>query len=87
MAANETALARSVAALRQAIAGWRTGQQGVGLVPTMGAIHAGHLALVHAARGGCERVVASLFVNPKQFAPTEDFASRACRGPLGTLDL
>jgi pantoate--beta-alanine ligase len=41
----------------------------------MGSIHDGHLALVRAARGGCERVVASLFVNPKQFGPSEDFAA------------
>ncbi len=75
MATGDLAVARSVDALRQAVASWRARRERVGLVPTMGAIHAGHLALVHAARGGCERVVASLFVNPKQFAPTEDFAA------------
>ena len=75
MAADEVAVARTVAALREAVASWRVRHERVGLVPTMGAIHAGHLALVHAAHGGCERVVASLFVNPKQFAPTEDFAA------------
>src|SRR5215204_2595614 len=67
--------ARSVAALRQAVAGWRGRGERVGLVPTMGAIHAGHLALAGAARGQCERVVASLFVNPKQFGPAEDFTA------------
>jgi len=75
MATGDIAVARSVDALRQAVASWRARRERVGLVPTMGAIHAGHLALVHAARGGCERVVASLFVNPKQFAPSEDLAA------------
>jgi pantoate--beta-alanine ligase len=68
-------VARSVPALRQAVKTWRAGQQRVGLVPTMGSIHAGHLALAGAARAQCERVVASLFVNPKQFGPSEDFTA------------
>lgn len=75
MVKSEMAVARTVAALRQAVAGWRGGGQRVGLVPTMGAIHRGHLALVAAARAPCDRVVASLFVNPKQFGPAEDFAA------------
>jgi pantoate--beta-alanine ligase len=71
----EPAVARSVTALRQAVAVWRARQERVGLVPTMGAIHDGHLALVRAASGQCDHVVASLFVNPKQFGPAEDFAA------------
>ena len=74
-ATGDIAVARSVDALRRTVASWRGRQQRVGLVPTMGAIHDGHLALVHAARAQSERVVASLFVNPKQFGLSEDFAA------------
>src|SRR5437763_3688893 len=72
MPTRDIAVARTVAALRQAVAGWRGRQERVGLVPTMGALHRGHLALVEAARRDCQRVVGSLFVNPKQFGPRED---------------
>ena len=75
MTTSDMTVARSVAALRQAVRGWRAAGQRIALVPTMGAIHEGHLALVRAARVGCDRVVASLFVNPKQFGPAEDFAA------------
>jgi pantoate--beta-alanine ligase len=75
MAAGDIAVARSVAALRETVAGWRKQQERIALVPTMGALHRGHLALVEAARRRCERVVASLFVNPKQFGPREDFTA------------
>jgi len=68
-------IARTIADLRRHIAAWRKGDERVGLVPTMGALHQGHMALVRAARVECARVVASIFVNPKQFAPTEDLAS------------
>jgi pantoate--beta-alanine ligase len=54
------------------IAVWRESGQRIGLVPTMGALHKGHLALVRAARAECDHVVATIFVNPKQFAPNED---------------
>jgi pantoate--beta-alanine ligase len=67
--------ARTIADLRSHIARWRKADERVGLVPTMGALHRGHLALVEAAHGQCERLVASLFVNPKQFGPREDFAA------------
>src|SRR5438552_13819289 len=75
MSAGDIAVARTLAALREAVAGWRRQQERIALVPTMGALHRGHLALVEAARRHCERVVASLFVNPKQFGPREDFAA------------
>jgi pantoate--beta-alanine ligase len=66
---------REAAALRRRIAAWRSAGQRVGLVPTMGGIHDGHLALVRAAKEECDRVAATLFVNPKQFGPSEDFAA------------
>jgi pantoate--beta-alanine ligase len=68
-------IALSVADLRKQIARWRKGDARVGLVPTMGALHRGHMALVGAARAECDRVAASIFVNPKQFTPSEDLGS------------
>ncbi|MGI4948150.1 MAG: pantoate--beta-alanine ligase [Janthinobacterium lividum] len=65
---------REVAGLREAVASLRADGAAVALVPTMGALHAGHLALIAAARAGGARVVASIFVNPKQFGPGEDLA-------------
>jgi pantoate--beta-alanine ligase len=65
---------RTVAALRRAIAPWRERGLGIAFVPTMGAIHAGHVSLVERARRSADRVVASIFVNPLQFGPSEDFA-------------
>jgi pantoate--beta-alanine ligase len=67
-------IVRTVAELRQAVAGFRRAGQRVALVPTMGALHAGHVSLVDLARRHAPRVVTSIFVNPTQFAPNEDFA-------------
>jgi pantoate--beta-alanine ligase len=66
-------IARTVADLRRQVASWRAAGERVAMVPTMGALHAGHLSLVELGLTRASRVVASIFVNPAQFAPHEDF--------------
>lgn len=65
---------QEVSALRAAIRGWRSRGETVAFVPTMGNLHAGHHSLIKLARDRADRVVASVFVNPTQFGPGEDFA-------------
>jgi pantoate--beta-alanine ligase len=63
---------RRLSDLSPALLPWREAGEIIALVPTMGALHAGHMALVEAAKAQADRVVASIFVNPLQFGPTED---------------
>lgn len=73
--ANHPKVIRTVPPLRRALERYRKAGERIALVPTMGALHRGHLALVREAGRRAKRVVVSVFVNPAQFAPHEDFAS------------
>ena len=64
---------RTIAELRQHTSRWRIAGQKTGLIPTMGALHNGHLSLIKLAQEKCDRVIATIFVNPRQFLPNEDF--------------
>ena len=64
---------QDAAGLRATIRGWRSQGHTVGFVPTLGNLHAGHYSLVKLARARTDRVVTSVFVNPTQFGPHEDF--------------
>lgn len=83
MSATTTTI-RTLQPLRQQVQAWRRAGDRIGLVPTMGSLHEGHLQLVRIARRHCARVVVSIFVNPTQFAPTEDFG-RYPRDEAGDL--
>ena len=68
-------IVRTVPALRRAVDDLRAKKATIALVPTMGALHDGHVSLVRLAKRRAKRVIVSIFVNPTQFAPTEDFSS------------
>lgn len=70
-----TRLVRSIPAVRRAVAAWHRDGLKVGIVPTMGALHRGHLSLIERSKRLCDRTIVSIFVNPTQFSPNEDFGA------------
>src|SRR6185312_13077074 len=82
--AASIATVRTVKDLKAEVAKWRKAGETVALVPTMGALHAGHLSLIGIAKNHATRIVASIFVNPAQFGPKEDF-KRYPRDEAGDL--
>jgi pantoate--beta-alanine ligase len=80
-------IARTIPALRRALDGIRAKNATTALVPTMGALHEGHVSLVRLAKRRASKVIVSIFVNPTQFAPSEDFSSypRTWKADVGRL--
>jgi pantoate--beta-alanine ligase len=70
-----TEVFRDIASMRRKVSQWRAAGEKIALVPTMGALHAGHISLVEASRAHATRCIVSIFVNPTQFAPNEDFSA------------
>ncbi len=87
MIAHTVPVFRSTEALRMQMRVWRRAGETVALVPTMGALHRGHIALAEEGRRRATKVIASIFVNPTQFAPTEDFSAypRTMESDLASL--
>jgi len=83
--AEDPKIVRQLGPLRAEVAAWRAGGERIALVPTMGALHEGHLELVRLAARSAARTLVSIFVNPTQFAPNEDY-SRYPRDQRGDLD-
>lgn len=82
MPGKQPVLIRTIAEMRQAMKPYKANGSRVGLVPTMGALHAGHASLLKRARSECNVVVASVYVNPTQFGPNEDFNKYPRQLPL-----